>query len=235
MEAILGTSTIVDSENLSITEKDQAYSLLTNITSFTLQFPCLSPSNTMPKVVKAIKKSTKAKLAPSGGSSNGGAHTKILNTVAALQQNLGREEVERKKLPALTGIQGKSTIANALTKLKNSDWMTVTPTKVSITDKGMANADLSAIDQIDLPTNDADYHESVKNQFGLKPKAIELFDVIADGRPHKKKDVVAALGMKMNSTFANLLTGLKKLNIIEYTASEVQLHADMFPFGGRPE
>ena len=160
---------------------------------------------------------------------------KVLNTVAAMKARLGKDSVERKKLPALTGYTGKSTIANALTKLKNQGWLIVSTTEVRITDKGFENADSSAFEGVNVPTSNEGFHDSVKAQYKLKPKAIALFDAIADGRTYQKTDVATAIGCKMNSTFSNALTDLKKFGIIEFDRTTVRLTDDMLPVEPRSE
>ena len=41
------------------------------------------------------------------------------------------------------------------------------------------------------------------------------------------------IGMKINSTFANLKTNMKKLGIVVFDRTTIQLHDDMFPFEDR--
>ena len=193
----------------------------------------------------AKKKSSSAKHhvnvgspnSPGAGGTAKGAVLTILNKAAALKTALGQDSLERKKLPALTGIHGKSTIANALTKLKNEGWMLVTPDSVTITGSGMNAADPTAVGTImeDIPTTNAAYHKSVKEQYKLKPKAIELFDCIQDGKVYEKEKVAEKIGMKMNSTFANLMTSLKKHGVIEYDTKTVRLTDAMMPFEHRAE
>ena len=187
----------------------------------------------------AKKKSSivKHKVGSSGGTALSGAALTILNKAAALKKALGQNSLERSKLPALTGIQGKSTIANALTKLKNDNLMLVAPGEITITDLGMEKVNPAEVTAIleEIPTTNAEFHEKVKETHKLKPKQIELFECIQDGKAHQKKEVARKLDMKMNSTFANLLTSLKKLGIIEFENKTVRLTDTMMPFEARPE
>lgn len=57
-------------------------------------------------------------------------------------------------------------------------------------------------------------------------KECQILDELADGQPHPKADVAAAIGYKLNSTFANLLTGLKKAGVIKL-GKELQLTDEM--------
>lgn len=202
----------------------------------------MAKANPQKKAAAVAKKKSSSTVKHTVGASKGkcyvaptGAVSTILNKAAALKSALGQESLERKKLSALTGIQGKSTIANALTKLKNEGWMIVTPDSITITESGMTKADPIAVQSAvqDIPTTNAAFHEQVKKQYKLKPKAIELFDSIQDGNSYEKEKLAKALGMKVNSTFANLLTSLKKFGIIEFDRKTVRLTDDMMPFEPR--
>jgi len=171
----------------------------------------------------AKKSSTVKHKVGSGGTALSGAALTILNKAAALKKAMGHDSLERSKLPSLTGIQGKSTIANALTELKNDGLMLVTPAEIMITESGMETAnpvDVAAALE-GIPTTNVEYHKSIKEQYKLKPKQIEFFECIQDGKKYQKEEVAKKLGMKTYSTFANLLTGLKKLGIIEYDSKTV--------------
>ena len=76
---------------------------------------------------------------------------------------------------------------------------------------------------------------SVQDQHKLKAKAVELINYIQDGASYEKEDVANHLGLKMNSTFSNLLTPLKKLEIIEFDRKTIRLTDKMFPFEPRVE
>jgi len=197
-----------------------------------------NPQKKAAAVAAKKKKSSdvKHKVSRNGTGLSGAALT-ILNKAAALKTALGHNSLERTKLTALTGIHGKSTIANALTKLKNDDLMLVTPEEITITDLGLEMANPAEAQAMleGIPITNAQYHKSVKEQYKLKPKQIEFFDFIADGKIYHKEEVAKRLGMKMNSTFFNLLTSLKKFGIIEYDSKTVRLTDTMMPFEPRFE
>ena len=197
-----------------------------------------STKNADGKVI-AKKKATTVKHATpcAGGAKASGAVLTILNVAAAQKLRLGQDSIDRKTLPALTGIHGKSTIANALTKIKNNGWMVVTPQEVTITEAGIAAADAEAVQAAmqNIPTTNAEYRQSVQDQHKLKAKAVELINYIQDGASYEKEDVANHLGLKMNSTFSNLLTPLKKLEIIEFDRKTIRLTDKMFPFEPRVE
>ena len=197
-----------------------------------------STKNADGKVI-AKKKATTVKHATpcAGGAKASGALLTILNVAAAQKLRLGQDSIDRKTLPALTGIHGKSTIANALTKIKNNNWMVVTPQEVTITEAGVKAADAEAVQAAmqNIPTTNAEYRQSVQDQHKLKAKAVELINYIQDGASYEKEDVANHLGLKINSTFSNLLTPLKKLEIIEFDRRTIRLTDKMFPFEPRVE
>lgn len=67
----------------------------------------------------------------------------------------------------------------------------------------------------------------MKELHKLKDKQSKILHMLVDGKPHSKKEVAAATGCKMNSTFANLLTGLKKAGTINLLGKEIQLTSEM--------
>ena len=105
------------------------------------------------------------------------------------------------------------------------------------TAKGLQRADPKIVEEAakDIPTTNKAHHENVKAQLKLKPKQTELFDYIQDGRTYQKAEVATAINLKMNSTFSNLLTSLKKIGVIEFDRTTIRLTDEMFPFGPRGE
>lgn len=186
---------------------------------------------------KPRKKSTSSPAkhkSPGGGrDSSGGAKMKILNAAAATKLSLG-EDLDRKQIPALTGITGASTIRNALAALKKNGWIEVTAETVVLTSEGMDRANPG---DLEVPSSNAEHHEKIKTQRKLTPKAIAVFDMLVDGRVYSKQDVANAIfDGKMNSTFRNTLADLSKHKIIERPdSSSLRLTDKMFPFIPRPE
>lgn len=160
---------------------------------------------------------------------------KILNVCAVMKILQKKDSVERKRLSALTGIGGQSTIGKGLTYLKNREWLDVHPKEVSITEEGMQHAKTDDIDMGDLPTTNDGHRENMKKMHKLKPKACELLDLIADGKTYDKKEIAELMGMKMNSTFGKVLTALKQANLAEVETKTIRLADDMFPIEPRAE
>ena len=126
---------------------------------------------------------------------------------------------------------GKSTIANALTKHKKAGSITFDSKTVTITEAGLEQADVS--DDLSFATNE-EFHKKIQDSLNLNDRSRQLFAELADGRVHQKKEVAEAMGMKMNSTWANMLTPMKKQSVVIYDRETIQLTDDMFPFG-RPD
>jgi hypothetical protein len=163
----------------------------------------------------------------------GGTQQKILDVAAVLTKKFGTKDVSRKKVMMLCGITAASTFANALTKLKREGAVTFTGQSMVVTSRGMdmASTDITGIS---IPTSNTELQESLKDQYKLSEKSRMLIDVLSDGLVHKKADVAAAIGCVMNSTFANMMSKLKKLGIIEFDRHTMKLTDAMFEVEGRP-
>lgn len=195
----------------------------------------------MPKKNKqAIKRATPVKTKKATGkgskkaSSGGSATQTILNVTAMLARLSQSNEISREKMVAFVkveGVTGGSTLRGALAKLKNAGSIVATPTTITITEKGLSQADSSG--DLSFSTNQ-EYQKKIQEQMKVKPKARELTAELADGRVRNKEEVAAALGMKMNSTWRSILAPLKKLDILDYGKDTIWLADNMFPFG-RPE
>ena len=186
----------------------------------------------MTKQTVAKKSSTRTKHKSGMGAIPGQT---ILNKCAAVKILQKKNSVERKKLPALTGIAGNSTIGKGLTFLKNQGWVDVGPKEITITEEGFKNAETDEIEVADIPTTNKAYHDAMKKMHKLKPKACELLDLLTDGKTYEKKEVADRIGMPVNSTFGKVLTALKQANIAEIAAKTIRLSDEMFPIEPRPE
>ena len=176
----------------------------------------------------------KAKTKKAAGSVS--AAQTILNVTATLARLSGSSEVPRDKMighARCEGIVSKSTIANAMTALRKAGLITMAPKVITITEKGMGRADTGA--KLAFATNE-EYHNVVQDKMKLGTRARKLMKELADGRVRKKTEVSSAIGCDALSkkTWANMLTPLKRLNIIAFDRETIQLTDDMFPFG-RPD
>jgi hypothetical protein len=208
-----------------------------------------------PSPAKKSAAASKHKISTDKKSSNlkGGAQ-KVLNVAVALSWQKDTNEVSRDDIVTVVGAQcgitGKSTIANAFTDLKKANLIVLKPKFVEILEKGKEQADTSQI-KISIPKNTQvrrfpslvqyplkkspidltflnhqEYLDSMKEMHKLKEKEAKLLDCLVDGLSHPKADVAAAIDCKLNSTFANMLTKLKKAGLI-ILGKELQLTDEM--------
>lgn len=164
-------------------------------------------------------------------STGGNASRTVLNMIASVSQLNGSKDVPRQEVENYISCKapmGKSTFANSLTKLKKEGLISTSKSGIiTINKKGMDNA---IVQDMSKATNE-DFHKSIKEQSKLTERQRDLFDYLKDGKVHNKKEVAAAIGCKMNSTWANMLTKLKKLGIIEFGRDTINLTKKMFPLG----
>jgi hypothetical protein len=150
--------------------------------------------------------------------------------VPAQSMNPGATSAPRDEVVALSKISGKSTFANALTDLKKLKLILVISngSQIELTDEG---SELANTHEISYMTNE-EHHEMVKKQWELKDKELSVFELLQDGEIHTREDIFKASGCKAkNSTFANLLTKLKKAKILESVGNgDFKMPDKMFPF-----
>lgn len=194
---------------------------------------CTEVTNTMANAKNntPTKKCTSSKHATPKSrscSGNSGAHQKVLDTAAMLVMTTGENPLERQSLVQMIGTMGKSTLANAFTKLKKLGWMNVNAKSVEVTDLGMENADT---DNVKIVTTNEEHQAQLKEKLKLKDREMELFDLLVDGEIHDAETIAKEMGMKMNSTWANLKTSLKKKGILDFQGKTLKLSDKMYPFG----
>jgi len=192
---------------------------------------------TKPKVIKKSSTAAKHKIVANDrdGKSLGPAATTLLNVLAVLVVGSpNNDSIKKSKLQLMAEIKGKSTFANAQTKLKNAGFILVEKDTVFITSSGMGAATIDAAN-INIPATNAALHDATKEKHKLNAKQIALFDHLANGGTYNKKEVQVALGINASSTWANLMTSLKKLEIVEYDRETIRLTDAMFEIEGRPE
>lgn len=125
------------------------------------------------------------------------------------------------------------TVANALTKLKKSNYVIIEGKTLRLTDEGKAFLGPKAEKGGQGATNN-DVHESLKED--MKKKEIELFETLLDGKIHDKDEIALALNYKdgkKTKTFMNMIGVLKTNGVIHYPDKDsIQLvHDTCFPWG----
>lgn len=192
-------------------------------------------------VGRVSKKKTTPKNAPKTTPKNttkgGGNATKMILNIVVARKAKFETGTDKKYLAVYTGITGASTIRNSLASLKKEGLVVVNGNDVEPTPKGVASVDVGAVDLNALISTDGEYHDLIKTAKKLSAAEVRLFDHIADGRSYLKEDVRSALKFEKNSTWRNLVAGLKKKEVLEYHPNDkfVRLVNDLFPFGTRAE
>lgn len=191
---------------------------------------------------KSTRKPTK-KCTTKKRSAGGSAPQTILNVIATLltvpavankNKMSMTNEVPRTMVAQFAttqGVQGKSTFANALTKLKKEQQIVMhTSSMIEITRKGLASS--TPIHDLSAQTNAEYQNKVIYTQHALTGNMLRLVQLLQDGQPQSKKTVcVTQLNMKLNSTWSNMLTKLKKMNIVTFDRETIQLSDAMYPLG----
>jgi hypothetical protein len=153
----------------------------------------------------------------------------ILETVAeAYSISFGKVPLERKRLEIVTGLK-KKTIDNTLPQLGRNGWITYDSKTLQLTAEGVKKVG----SLVSFPQNNAECQARIKQN--LKGKAIELLELLEDGRAHNCGDVAVKLGYDSakKKSFANLKGSLKGKGFAEYSSDKqsIQLSDVCFPFG----
>lgn len=164
---------------------------------------------------------------PSKKASRGTGPQKVLAALAELKLRHGLEEAPKKRVASMAGIPS-TTFPSLISRMAKNGLVEYgsTPEMMKITDKGMEQ-----VDPIDIPTSNEEAQERIKEK--LKGKPLRIFEILQDGKPHAKKEIMEAVDCTNPKTFAPLLSReLKKLGYIDYASKgTVQLSELCFPFG----
>ena len=179
---------------------------------------------------KAVKKSTAT--TKSAGRQPTEGNMSIFQVVAGLEQALQRP-VPRNLVSVYAGKADK-TVSNELAKLKSKGYVEYDSKTIRLTSAGQ-KAIGSSIPTIAI-SEDATMAR-IKKQHKLTEKECAIVDILSNGRPHIKNDVMEEAEFNAKKTFDNSLGKLKRLEIVEYTDSSryFQLTSKMFPFGRPPK
>jgi hypothetical protein len=160
---------------------------------------------------------------------------KILATLARLR-HLHDDDETRQHVAALSCLRMNSTFRNTCAKLKTMNLIEFpTASSIRITSHGMQVAhDLSGGVAARLTTTNEAIQEEIKTKFLLKhKKALQLFELMVDGRDYNKRELAIRVGCPIyNSTIRNAFAFLKSRSIVEYPNNgSIRLANMCFPFG----
>lgn len=152
---------------------------------------------------------------------------KVLAAIAELKLRHRLEEAPKKRVAAMAEISS-STFPSLISRMTKKGLVEKGSTSdtITITDMGMEQ-----VDPIDIPTSNEEVQQKIKEK--LKGKPLRIFEILLDGKPHAKEDIMEAVDCTNPKTFSPLLSRvLKKPGYIEYPSKgTVQLSDDCFPFG----
>ena len=199
----------------------------------------LSTANASTAKPKVVKKGTKSKhKTPSRSISDGtkSVEQKILSAMKELLE-IKISTPPRKQVALFSGYSNTASkgFANALSKLSKTHGFIEYPDKKTVR---LTGAGIAAAGAVSPPTSNVEVQERIRDL--LKPKEIEIFNILCDGNAHLRRDVATATNYTnvASKGFANALSKLSTLDILEYpkhpTDSKiklVQLTDLAFPFG----
>ena len=193
------------------------------------------PTMVVAKAAKATKANkSKASAKHSKSSYSGGASQCLLDVIATLMTEpkfSSSSFIPREKIDAymkLQGINGASTIRNAVAKSKKDDLIVVEGKTVALTEKGMNNSNRLA----DMSSNSNEEYQKKKiDDAKLNMKMRMLLDYLKDGKAYSKTELLTELDMTANSTWRNMIAKLKNEGFIKIKTTLIELSDEMFPLG----
>lgn len=164
-------------------------------------------------------------------SSGQGGQKGVVNALAKLQKHRRVTDAPRKQVAALTGMKLTSfnVLLSHMKKKGLVECRTSDTVRLTQEGKDMANVD---DDTTPLPDTAA-VHDDIKRNVLSGTKMLEIFDYLADGKVHKKADVMQAIGYTNKNSFSVLMSNTKsKTGVLEYPDNQSVRLTDMcFPFG----
>lgn len=150
----------------------------------------------------------------------------VLGALIYLRDVKGLEEAPKESVLVMSKVS-KATFPSLISRMVKKELIEYGSTKsyLMITALGEGQAE-----PLDLPTSDEEHHEEIKKE--LKGKALQIFEILADGKVHKKFDIMGAIDCKNPSTFAPLVSrNFAKKGYIKYPSKDtMQLTDECFPF-----
>ena len=151
----------------------------------------------------------------------------MLSALVVLQETFGLKEAPKERVMTMAQISS-ATYPSMISRMAKKGLIEYgsEPGTLVITDAGREQAP----DDHDFVTSNEEHHEEIKKK--LRGKARAIFVALADGKPHRKEDIMEAVDCTNPKTFKPLLSrDLKKNGWIEYPSKgTVQLSDQCFPF-----
>lgn len=166
--------------------------------------------------------------------------TRIIQSIAELRA-LGSTSPPRIEVAMFAGYGNSASkgFTNPLSQLKSEGLIEYPNSKtVALTTKGIESEEAKCISP---PKDNFEVHSRIKTL--LKPKQVEIFDKLADGRVHERHVLADSVGYKNMASkgFANSIGKMSSLGILHYPTDSndkrkklVQLTDMCFPFSPSP-
>lgn len=160
------------------------------------------------------------------------AENRILSALFVQKQSYDKEEVEGKEVAKLAQVS-MSTFTPMVSRMITKKGLLERGSPkgtIKLSKKGLDLAS-TLVDPSRLVTTNAQVHEQIRDSLNGKP--LEIFNLLADGKEHRKEDIMKAIKCTNKSTFAPLMSRtLAKEGYVEYpTSKTVRLkQSKCFPF-----
>lgn len=189
------------------------------------------------KKVKSTKFKASSTTTPkTSKKGKGSVEEKILGALKELLE-IGITEPPRKQVALFAGYSNVASkgFANALSKLSKTNLYIEYPDSKTVR---LTAAGTVAAGSVSPPRSNAEVQEKIMTL--LKPKEIDIFNLLIDGDAHDRKDIATSANYSnvASKGFANALSKLSTLEILEYPKDPndskkklVRLTQLAFPFG----
>lgn len=201
----------------------------------------VTPPPARKKTVSPKKKSTTAKHKKASGAAapaatkGGPVSEKILLSLGELHI-VGVAAPARILVAMLAGYSNPSskTFATALSSLLQQNFVTI-PSKGTLSLTAAGHTATAGKLQAG-PTNNLELHARIQPLL-RNPKAKDLFGILADGQPQKKRDVATSMGYSNMASkgYATSVSQLKSMGFLEEQSGWLRLTDMCFPFGRAPD
>lgn len=153
--------------------------------------------------------------------------TKVLSVLVFLQDIVKMEECPKARVQKQAEVSN-STFPSLISRMAKKGLVEYGSNKGTLKITAMGREE--APDGHDFPTSDEEYHQTILKKL-KNAKARQIFEILMDGRPHSKQDIMEAIDCTNPKTFAPLLSReLKKPGYIIYPGRDtVQLSDECYP------
>ena len=153
--------------------------------------------------------------------------TKVLSVLVYLQDIVKMDECPKARVQKQAEITS-ATFPSLISRMAKKGLVEYGSDKGTLKITAMGRE--KAPDDYDFPTSNEEFHQTILKKLKVA-KARDIFEILMDGRPHSKQDIMEAIDCTNPKTFAPLLSReLKKPGYITYPSRDtVQLSDECYP------